>query len=232
MHTNPDDMERKLYAVFVAGGSGTRMGSSTPKQFLDLGGIPVLQRTISRFLEACPDAKVITVLPAEHFGLWKELCTGNSFLVPQTLVAGGLTRFHSVQAALKRIPNGAIVAVHDGVRPLASAALIKRLIAQMDSERAVAPAVPVVDSLKFKDGSLPDPDRSAMLAVQTPQIFFSEDIKAAYDSAYQLSFTDDAAVVARNGIKVKYIDGERLNIKITTPEDLALANLICGNCCL
>jgi len=219
-------MERKIFFVFVAGGSGTRMGTDVPKQFLDLCGVPVLQRTISNFAEACPEARIVTVLPKEHFELWKNLCTEHSFTIPQTLVAGGITRFHSVRAALEKIPDGAIVAIHDGVRPLASPEMIRRLLQRMDECRAVVPAVPVVDSLKFKDGSVPEPDRNAMLAVQTPQIFRSEDLKKAYSAAYELAFTDDAAVAVRSGICVSFEEGEKYNLKITTPEDLSLAKLI------
>lgn len=219
-------MGRKIFAVFVAGGSGTRMGTSCPKQFLELGGIPVLQRTIENFLEACPKAEVLTVLPSEHISTWKELCGKYALNCPQTLVAGGITRFHSVRNALEKIPDGAIVSVHDGVRPLASVSMIRSMIEKMDSCCALVPAVPVVDSLKFRDGTLPEPDRSRIVAAQTPQMFHSEILKDAYRQAYQECFTDDASVVARKGVPISYVDGERFNIKLTTPEDLKLAELI------
>lgn len=202
------------------------MGTSCPKQFLELGGIPVLQRTIENFLEACPKAEVLTVLPSEHISTWKELCGKYALNCPQTLVAGGITRFHSVRNALEKIPDGAIVSVHDGVRPLASVSLIRSMIEKMDSCCALVPAVPVVDSLKFRDGTLPEPDRSRIVAVQTPQMFHSEILKNAYRQAYQECFTDDASVVARKGVSISYVDGERFNIKLTTPEDLKLAELI------
>lgn len=202
------------------------MGTSCPKQFLELGGIPVLQRTIENFLEACPKAEVLTVLPSEHISTWKELCEKYALNCPQTLVAGGITRFHSVRNALEKIPDGAIVSVHDGVRPLASVSMIRSMIEKMDSCCALVPAVPVVDSLKFRDGTLPEPDRSRIVAVQTPQMFHSEILKDAYRQAYQECFTDDASVVARKGVPISYVDGERFNIKLTTPEDLKLAELI------
>lgn len=202
------------------------MGTSCPKQFLELGGIPVLQRTIENFLEACPKAEVLTVLPSEHISTWKELCGKYALNCPQTLVAGGITRFHSVRNALEKIPDGAIVSVHDGVRPLASVSMIRSMIEKMDSCCALVPAVPVVDSLKFRDGTLPEPDRSRIVAVQTPQMFHSEILKDAYRQAYQECFTDDASVVARKGVPISYVDGERFNIKLTTPEDLKLAELI------
>ncbi len=221
-------MRRKIYGIFVAGGSGTRMGGEVPKQFLMLDGRPILQRTIECFLEAEPDLKVITVLPRVHFQTWKDLCAAYSFHCPQTLVAGGLTRFHSVQNALRKVPDGAIVAIHDGVRPLISPALVRRMLDRMEEEgcRALLPVVPVVDTLRSTDPATPDPDRSRTVAVQTPQIFRSEDIKAAYAQAYDLSFTDDASVAARKEIPLTLEQGERFNLKITTPEDLVLAEAI------
>ena len=220
-------MRRNIYGIFVAGGSGTRMGGDVPKQFLLLDGRPILQCTIERFLEAEPDLKVITVLPRTHFQTWKDLCATHSFHCPQTLVAGGLTRFHSVQNALAKVPDGAIVSIHDGVRPLLSAELIRRMLDRMAGGcRALLPVVPVVDTLRSKVPGIPDPDRSKVVAVQTPQMFRSEDIKAAYRQAYELSFTDDASVAARNGIPLAFEEGERFNLKITTPEDLVLAEAI------
>ena len=221
-------MRRKIYGIFVAGGSGTRMGGELPKQFLLLDGRPILQCTIERFLEAEPDLKVITVLPRGHFETWKDLCAIHSFHCPQTLVAGGLTRFHSVQNALRKVPDSAIVSIHDGVRPLLTPALIRRMLGRFDDEscRALLPVVPVVDTLRSTDPGTPDPDRSRTVAVQTPQIFRSEDIKEAYTQAYELSFTDDASVAARKGIPLTFEEGERFNLKITTPEDLILAEAI------
>jgi 2-C-methyl-D-erythritol 4-phosphate cytidylyltransferase len=221
-------MRRKIYGIFVAGGSGTRMGGELPKQFLLLDGIPILQRTIERFLEAEPDLKVLTVLPRVHFQTWKDLCAVHSFHYPQTLVAGGLTRFHSVQNALRKVPDGAIVSIHDGVRPLISADLVRRMLDRMQQGdcRALLPVVPVVDTLRSVDPATPDPDRSKIVAVQTPQIFRSEDIKEAYGQAYDLAFTDDASVAARKGIPLTLEQGERFNLKITTPEDLVLAQAI------
>lgn len=223
-------MRRKIYGIFVAGGSGTRMGGDTPKQFLLLDGRPILQCTIERFLEAEPDLKVITVLPKSHFQTWKDLCAIHSFHCPQILVAGGLTRFHSVQNALRKVPDGAIVAIHDGVRPLVSVDLVRKMLERMQRGecRALLPVVPVVDTLRSTDPATPDPDRSKVVAVQTPQIFRSEDIKAAYTQAYDLSFTDDASVAARKEIPLAFEAGERFNLKITTPEDLILAEALCS----
>jgi 2-C-methyl-D-erythritol 4-phosphate cytidylyltransferase len=227
-------MTRKKYLVVTAGGSGTRMGSSLPKQFLPLEGRAVLQRTIERFLEACPDIHVVTVLPEAHIAWWRRYCQEKGFNCPQRLVKGGFTRFHSVKNALAYVPDGAVVAVHDGVRPLVSAALLKEMFDRMETVRALIPVVPMVDTLTVlettPDGALQDTgetvDRSRIYGAQTPQMFLSEDLKAAYAQGYDLSFTDDASVARRYGIPLSYIAGERFNLKLTTPEDLALAEAI------
>ena len=138
-------MRRNIYGIFVAGGSGTRMGGDVPKQFLLLDGKPILQWTIERFLEAEPEMTVVTVLPRIHFQTWKNLCAVHSFDCPQVLVAGGLTRFHSVQNALRKVPDGAVVSIHDGVRPLVSPDLVRRMFARMQEggTRALLPVVAV-----------------------------------------------------------------------------------------
>ncbi|MBR4755797.1 MAG: 2-C-methyl-D-erythritol 4-phosphate cytidylyltransferase [Bacteroidales bacterium] len=224
----------------MAAGSGLRMGSSVPKQFLDLGGKPVLRKTIETFVSAVPDLKVVTVLPKEHLAFWKEYCLSNDFTCPQLLVSGGITRFHSVRNALEKVPDGAIVAIHDGVRPLVSAGLVKSMFEKMEEGRirALIPVVPSVDTLKVLDsekGALGEDvlkdsgeevDRRRIYGAQTPQMFRSEDIKAAYSQAFDTSFTDDASVARRAKIPLSFCEGERYNFKLTSPEDLALARMI------
>ena len=228
-------MAKIIYGVFVDGGSGTRMGTDMPKQFLDLGGRPILQQTILKFLYAVPEMKVVVVLPREHIERWKKLCAEFHFDVPQILVEGGMTRFHSVKNALSYIPDGAVVLVHDGVRPLLSPAAITRMLDACGDSRNVIPVCPVTDTLKSlvagPDGTLvhsdaPDPLRSGLWGAQTPQIFLSEQLKEAYTQGYQESFTDDASVAQAKKIPLTYIAGERYNIKITTPEDLDVARLL------
>lgn len=232
-------MERKAFVVVMAAGHGTRMGGDMPKQFLRLGGKPILQRTIECFVSALPGIKVITVLPKEYIPYWKEYCKGNNVLIPQVLVAGGITRFHSVKNALAKVPDGAVVAIHDGVRPLLSQDLVRKMFTLMESERAVIPVIPSVDTLKavekirLVDGSeelraIPGVtyDRTRVWCAQTPQLFRSEDIKGAYRQAFDIAFTDDASVASANKIPLSYVEGERYNMKITTPEDLALAEFI------
>ena len=232
-------MDHNFYLIAMAAGRGERMGASIPKQFIELEGKPLLRLSIERFVDACPSVKVVTVLPAEYIRTWREYCEQHDFLCPQLLVEGGMTRFHSVQNALRRIPDGAVVAIHDGVRPLVSVELIKRMISRMETCRALIPVVPSVDTLKAlrtvrtQDGETRleaiegvEIDRSQVFGAQTPQMFRSEDIKAAYTQAYDLSFTDDASVAAKKQIPLSFIEGERLNIKITTPDDLDLARAV------
>ena len=217
-------MDRKKYLLVMAGGSGSRMGADCPKQFLEIGGKAILQLTIERFLEAEPDLKVVVVLPKEHIDTWKQYCHSRNFFCPQTLVSGGITRFHSVRNGLEKVPEGALVAVHDAVRPLISAELVRTLYAAAEVSGAVVPTVPVVDTIKSLDGIYVD--RSRLLSVQTPQIFRSELLKEAYRQPYNTSFTDDASVVEAAGETVDYVSGERFNIKITTPDDLVLCNAL------
>lgn len=222
-------MARPVYAVFVAGGSGSRMGGDVPKQFLELRGVPILERSIERFLDAVPDARVVTVLPDKHIDTWREICLRRGLSFPQTIVKGGMTRFHSVKNALERVPDGAIVSVHDGVRPLASEALIAGMVEKMQvpgGPAGLIPVVPVVDTLRSVAAGVPAPDRSTLVAVQTPQMFLSEALKEAYRLPYDVTFTDDASVAERAGFTVLTFPGERYNIKITTPEDLRLAELL------
>jgi 2-C-methyl-D-erythritol 4-phosphate cytidylyltransferase len=205
------------------------MGGDVPKQFLDLGGIPILQRSVERFLDAAPDSRVIVVLPERHLDQWQELCLQHAVSFPQTIVHGGMTRFHSVQNALEKVPDGAIVSIHDGVRPLFTPGLVRAMLDRMQlpgGPQALIPAVPVTDTLRSTDPSLPAPDRSRLVAVQTPQMFLSEVLKRAYRQPYDTSFTDDASVAERAGARIELFPGEKYNLKITTPEDLALARLL------
>lgn len=226
-------MERKKYLVVTAGGTGTRMGSAVPKQFLELDGVPILRRTIEVFLKAIPGIQVITVLPEGHVAYWRQYCLQANFVCPQRLVKGGFTRFHSVKNALKYVPDGALVAVQDGVRPLVSVDKVRELFKAAESAPAVIPVMPVTDTLKVlekRGGVLAATgeavDRSRIYGAQTPQIFYSEGLKKAYTQGFDTLFTDDASVAERYQIPLTFAEGERFNIKITTPEDLILAKAI------
>ena len=227
-------MDRKKYLIVMAAGSGTRMGAQVPKQFLELGGKAILRRTIEVFLEACPGISVITVLPEAHIPYWRNYCLEHNFICPQVIVKGGITRFHSVRNALSKVPDGALAAVHDGVRPLVSPGLVRKMFAEAEEKGALIPVVLCVDTMKVleKNGDELVPvagrtvDRSVLFGAQTPQVFHSELLKAAYSLPYDTSFTDDASVVERYGKNLSYMMGERFNIKITTQEDLVLAKAI------
>ena len=227
-------MDRKKFLVIPAGGAGVRMGAGIPKQFLELDGKPILRLTIERFVEAISDINVITVLPQSHMEWWRMYCARVGFNCPQKLVEGGFTRFHSVKNALAHIPDVALVAVHDAVRPLVSAAKIRELFAAAESSPAVIPVIPCTDTLKVleerEDGALQvaakNIDRSIVWGAQTPQVFHSEVLRRAYDSGFDTMFTDDASVVSKAGVPVLCMVGEKTNIKITTPEDLTLAAAI------
>lgn len=227
-------MARKKFVIVMAAGSGTRMGADVPKQFIEIDGKAILQMTIETFLKACPDVSVVTVLPEAHIPYWKNYCLERNFTCPQVIVKGGITRFHSVRNALERIPEGAVVAVHDGVRPLITAGLVRDMFEKSENIPALIPVVPCVDTMKVLEKcgdelvTVPGAtvDRSVLYGAQTPQIFHSEIIKEAYSLAYDTSFTDDASVVEKYGKSLSYVIGERLNIKITTQDDLILARAI------
>lgn len=233
-------MAKKRFVVIMAAGSGTRMGADRPKQFMELEGKAILQRTIEIFHNACPGITVITVLPEAFIDYWKDYCYSRNFTCPQILVKGGITRFHSVRNALDRVPEGALVAVHDGVRPLVSAELVADMFDMAEDLPALIPVVPCVDTMRIlsrtKDSSgqevletMPEKvDRSLLYGVQTPQIFHSDLLKKAYSMAYDTAFTDDASVVEKYGKNLSYTMGERFNIKITTADDLVIAKAVMG----
>ena len=218
----------------MAAGSGSRMGAARPKQFMELGHKAILQRTIEVFLAAVPDITIVTVLPEQYINYWKEYCYKRNFTCPQILVKGGMTRFHSVRNALERIPDGVIVGVHDGVRPLVTPDFVAELYSRSEDTRTLIPVTPCVETIKVlreTEGRLEaipgaEADRSVLFGAQTPQMFHSEILKGAYSQAYDTSFTDDASVVERYGKSLSFIIGERLNIKITTQEDLVLARAV------
>lgn len=218
----------KRFAIIVAGGSGTRFGGPLPKQFLPLKGTPVLMHTVGKF--AAAGAQVVLALPAAHMALWRQLCATHGFSVPHRVVEGGSSRFGSVKNALRalRLEAGDVVAVHDGVRPLASAALIERAFTTAGSAGSAVPVVAVSDSVRqvAPDGTSVALERATLRAVQTPQAFTAAVLTAAYAVDDNPLFTDDASVVEASGRRVTLIEGEPTNIKITHPLDIAIAEEI------
>lgn len=212
------------YVVIVAGGKGLRMGGDVPKQFLLLGGKPVLMRTIERFHAFDAQLQIILVLPPNQQGYWHELCLAHHFKLPYLLADGGATRFESVRNGLALIPNDAqgVVAVHDGVRPMVSVKVIERCFAMACKAQAVIPVTPVVETLRqiMPDGASQTVNRDAYRLVQTPQTFDLQLLKQAYQQPYSTAFTDDASVVEALGMQITMVEGNKENIKITTPFDL------------
>ena len=221
----------KTIVIIVAGGSGTRFGAQLPKQFLDLGGKPVLMRTIEAFGENRDGSfDVIVTLPADQMELWRDLCDRYGFAVPHRVVAGGETRWHSVKNALDSIGDIAdvdVIAVHDGVRPLVTADLIGRVLDAARKTGGAIPVVPLNDSVRQVEGEASHAlDRSSLRAVQTPQVFDARLLLEAYRQPFDTTFTDDASVVERAGNAVTLVEGDPQNLKITRPMDLALAEYL------
>jgi len=209
-------------ALIVAGGKGERMNADIPKQFLLLKGTPILMHTLKQFSHF---EEIVLVLPHSQFDYWRELCSNYNFTQKHTLVAGGTTRFYSVKNGLEKIEENSVIAIHDGVRPLISKKLIDSLITKTKNGVGVIPIVPVKDSIrKVKGENSVHLDRSNLYKVQTPQCFLSTDIKEAYTQEFSDTFTDDASVFEANGGKINTLLGEEKNLKITTREDLTIAN--------
>ncbi|HPI69134.1 MAG TPA: 2-C-methyl-D-erythritol 4-phosphate cytidylyltransferase [Bacteroidales bacterium] len=214
----------KLYAVIVAAGSGTRMGTDIPKQFLELAGKPVLMHTIERFLTFSNSIHIITVLPGEYLEFWDQLKKKYTFTLPHIIVRGGETRFISVRNGLEYVDDDALVAVHDAVRPLVSIGTIKRCFETAGEYGNAIPVISPSDTLRIVNEENSKPvDRLLVKQIQTPQVFHSRLLKKAYCQSYLPEFTDDATVLEKTGEKIRLVDGNRENIKITNPEDLIIA---------
>lgn len=220
-------MER--YAIIVAGGSGSRMGSEIPKQFLELAGRPILMHTIAVFNDCPEPIKIILVLPEASFSIWKALCIRHDFQIPVELVKGGASRFLSVKNGLSVIKNpDSLVAIHDGVRPLITQVIIENSFNLAAKSGSAIASMPLKESIRMEQAnSSVALDRSKMRLIQTPQTFRTGLIKAAFE-AYEDSaeFTDDASVADKYGHPVFLFDGSYRNIKITTPEDLLFAEAV------
>lgn len=216
--------------MIVAGGKGLRMGASIPKQFLPVNGLPVLMLTIKRFREYDGALKIILVLPKEQHEYWNELCKNYHFTDAYAVVEGGETRFHSVRNGLAAIPDDAegVVGIHDGVRPFPSVEVIRACYETARTAKAVIPVVPVVETVRhiMPGGKTETVDRADYRLVQTPQTFDIQLLKQAYAQPYRDCFTDDASVVESAGHEVTLIEGNRENIKITTPFDLRIARIL------
>lgn len=219
------------FLIVVAGGKGLRMEADVPKQFVPVAGLPVLMRTLLRLHESAPEAQIILALPRDHQAYWRALCGQYAFTLPHIVTDGGATRFHSVLSALGHVPERAdgVVAVHDGVRPFVAVDVVRRCMDEARVSGAAIPVVPVVETLRRLDGggrSHTEP-RGEFRLVQTPQCFRADLLKEAYAQPYTDAFTDDASVVEALGHAIALVDGNRDNIKLTTPEDLKYAEFLC-----
>lgn len=226
------------FVLIVAGGKGTRMGGELPKQFIPFNGKPVLMHTLEAFYNREGGRlHLFLALSADYRDYWKMLCKELGCTVPHTVVDGGETRFHSVQNGLREIrmaseaesclPEHILIAVHDGVRPFVSAGTISRCLNEAEVSAAVLPVIPMIDSLRELDETGSHPvGREKYVAVQTPQVFRGDILFKAYEQEYDVAFTDDASVVESYGIPVQTVEGNRENIKITTPFDLLVAKTL------
>lgn len=221
----------KRYAVIVAGGKGTRMGGDVPKQFMPIGGRPVLMRTLERFHAFDPEMHLVVVLPADQQDYWRELCECYHFTLSHALATGGATRFDSSRHGLALVPDeeGVLVAIHDGARPFVSVETMARCFAKAGEVGGAVPVLPVTDTLRRKtagEGS-ETVDRSCYCRVQTPQVFDVRLLKAAYAQPYRPEYTDDASVYEYSGAhQVALVEGNVENIKLTTPFDLLVGEAL------
>jgi len=219
----------KKYAIIVAAGSGSRMGTDITKQFLLLKGKPVLMHTLEAFYDYDPEIQMIVLLAPEQKEYWNGLCRKYNFCIKHSVADGGATRFHSVKNGLKQVEDNALVAVHDAVRPIIDREWLEDLFLTAEKEGAVYPAIPVVDTLRrcMDNGKSETIDRSKFYMVQTPQIFSSSILLRAYQAEYSEKYTDDVSVVESQQLcQPVMAAGRRENIKITTPIDLIIAEAI------
>lgn len=216
------------YVIIVAGGKGLRMGGELPKQFIPVEGRPVLMRTLDAFHTSDSSIEIILVLPHDHQPYWQELCREYQFTVPHRIADGGATRFHSVQNGLALVDAPeALVAVHDGVRPFVAHEVINRCYQDAEQYGAVVPVIPVVETVRhlLPEGS-ETVSRDDYRLVQTPQTFRASLLRRAYEQPFCEAFTDDASVVEALGHAVHLVEGNRENIKLTTPFDLIVAQAL------
>jgi 2-C-methyl-D-erythritol 4-phosphate cytidylyltransferase len=214
----------RKYVIIVAGGTGSRMGTEVPKQFLLLAGKPVLMHAIQAFNHFDPEIKIIVVLHPNFYDHWHQLCSDQKFSVKHVLAQGGAMRYHSVKNGLDLIDGEGLVAIHDAARPLISYALINRLFSEAVTQGSAIPALPVTETIRsIEGGRVHIVDRTFLRTIQTPQVFQIGLIKEAYNQPYQNGFTDDAAVLEAMGKTIHLTDGEPQNIKITHSVDLLFA---------
>jgi 2-C-methyl-D-erythritol 4-phosphate cytidylyltransferase len=215
------------YALIVAGGQGTRIGGTTPKQFVELKGVPILVHTVRAFLKYSQHIKIILVLPAGQLEFWNKLAKQHSLPPGMQVQAGGETRFQSVKRGLENIKDEGLVAIHDGVRPLVSEDIIAASFRLAAVHGSAVASVRLKESVRMTDQhGTKALDRSQFRLIQTPQTFRASLIQKAYELPEEPSLTDDASVAERAGLKISLFEGSYRNIKITTPDDLLIAEAL------
>ncbi len=211
----------------MAGGSGSRMKSDLPKQFMELCGKPVIMHSFEVFCAYDPEINFVLVLPETQIDFWKNLCKKYNFTIPHTIANGGETRFHSVKNGLEKITDEGVVFIHDAVRPLVSEETIKNCFTTAIEKGNALPVTPVTESVReFNGENSKAVDRSKYRLVQTPQTFRVNEIQEAYRQNYSALFTDDASVLENTGKKIHLVEGNRENIKITYFQDLMIAETL------
>jgi len=218
-------MQRSV--IIVAGGTGTRMGSKIPKQFLDLNGKPVLMRTIEKFFQFDPEIEIILVLPLDEVPHWDKLCIRYKFFIKHQIAFGGESRYHSVKSGMSMVIPGSLIGIHDGVRPLVSNATIRRCYETAEMEGNAIPAITSTESVRYvKNSQNHYVARKDIKLIQTPQVFQWNQVQNAYDLEFKEKFTDDSSVVESMGFSINLVAGNPENIKITTPLDMKIAELL------
>ena len=219
---------KKKHAIIVAGGSGTRMGAEIPKQFIEVNGKPILLYTLEKFYHSVPEANIIIVLPFQHHSTWNSILLNHNVSIPHSLAVGGQTRFQSVKNGLDTIQDSnALVAIHDGVRPLVNTTVILQSFDIAEKLGNAIASIKITDSVReWSQNESKRIDREKLRLIQTPQTFYVPLIKKAYKQPFSIDFTDDASVLEAIGEKINLFDGNSENIKITTPSDLNFLNFI------
>ena len=220
----------KKYIIIVAGGTGSRINSDIPKQFLELKGKPIVMCTIEKFVATIPEINIVLVLSPAYIELWKALCLKYNFTISCTITVGGETRFHSVKNGLILVPENVVVGIHDAARPFVSSQTIIKTFQTAELKGNASPAIPMNESIReVKSTSYKAVDRTNFQIIQTPQCFHSSLLNKAFLQAYNPLFTDDASVLELIGEKINLIEGNRENIKITTPQDLIIAEALASH---
>lgn len=217
----------KNAVIIVAGGTGSRMGSSIPKQFLEIAGKPVILHTIEKFLSFDPEIEMILVINQDYIHIWDQLSLKYKLSDKFKIAAGGETRFHSVKNGLMLLEGDLLVGIHDSVRPMISVETIRNIYNHAAIHGNAIPVIPVKESVrKVDDSGSKMIDRSVLKLIQTPQVFKYSLLKKAYETDFQPEFTDDAIVVERSGVQIHLVEGDSYNFKITTPEDIEIARCL------